>query len=90
MPDHPESGTGSEPKLKSDGDESRQRWLLVQEFNDDGSLDPHNYVWPLKIQEVKHWWYKAGWQRSSVATYRSVDLRGLPPPDSEEEQEEKE
>lgn len=52
-----------EASLHSETD-ADARWLLVQEFDDDGSGG----------KEAKHWWYKNGWEKNSVAFYT---LQGL-------------
>ena len=55
------------------------RWLIVQEFQDRGSGLGYLDWLDLKRKEAKHWWYKNGWQRNSVAFYRLVGL-----PDAED------
>ena len=63
----------SEASLDTETD-AHARWLLVQEFNDDGSEGMDVEYLDLMRKEAKHWWYKNGWKRNSVAFYR---LQGL-------------
>ncbi len=62
-----------EASLDSETD-ADARWLLVQEFDDDGSGGTFVEYLDRKRKEAKHWWYKNGWEKNSVAFYR---LQGL-------------
>lgn len=67
-----------DPKAQRDasssvGADAAPSWILVQEFQDSGA--PNRDWIELKRIEVKHWWYKNGWEQNSVAFYR---LEGSP------------
>ena len=65
------------------GTDTDARWLIVQEFQDRGSGGAaYSDWWDLKRKEAKHWWYKNGWRRNSVAFYR---LARLPEPEDPED-----
>lgn len=47
--------------------DSRSRWLFVQEFSETDDFDP---AWmALKKMQAKHFWWKNGWENTSLAFY---------------------